>query len=671
MRRFARSAPLARGWQQRSAVSTPPARPLPEAEFVAGALPPARRRFLGPAPEHRRRLAALSLAALGVVFGDIGTSPLYAFRECFHPDHGITATPAAVYGVLSLIVWALIVVVSVKYVAFIMRLDNRGEGGILALLALVQRTRRTDGRPQRAFVVGIGLFGAALLYGDGVITPAISVLGATEGLEIASPGFEPYVVPATLGILFALFMLQRRGSAGVGSIFGPIMVVWFTTIAVLGVVEIAQAPEILRAVNPWHGIRFLAGHGAAGVLVLGAVVLAVTGAEALYADLGHFGRTPIRLVWFVAVFPALVLSYFGQGALLLRSPEAVQNPFYLLAPSWFRYPLLVIATLAAIVASQALVSGAFSLTHQAIQLRYCPRMTVVHTSRMEIGQIYVPAVNYALMVACLLIVLTFRSSSQLGAAYGIAVTGTMAITTVLFYLIARGRWRWSVARAGAIAGLFLVIDLAFFTANIVKIERGGWVPLAIAGAVFLLMDTWNRGGRLLTAKLDSGAIPLDEFLAEISRAKPVRVPGTAVYLTHAANTAPLVLLHHYRHDKVLHQHVVLLSVIVEDVPDVDDRTRVQSETLPEGFYRVRATYGFMERTDVPSIVRRCCRDLDVETSDITYYLGRARLVPTGPMPMMRWRKRLFAFMARNSASATDFFSIPADRVVELGAQIEF
>jgi KUP system potassium uptake protein len=632
---------------------------------------PARRRFGDSTTERKgHRLATLALATLGVVYGDIGTSPLYAFRECFNPAHGIAATAASVYGVLSLILWSLILVVSVKYVVFIMRLDNRGEGGILALLALVQLTRRTGRRPERALVVALGLFGAALLYGDGIITPAISVLGATEGLEIATPGFEPYVVPATLVILFALFMLQRRGSARVGAIFGPIMLVWFATIAVLGVAEIAQTPEILGAINPWHGVRFLAGHGVPGFLVLGAVVLAVTGAEALYADLGHFGRTPIRLVWFVVVFPALILNYFGQGTLVLRSPEAVQNPFYLLAPSWFRYPLLVIATLAAIVASQALISGAFSLTHQAIQLRYCPRMTIVHTSPLEIGQIYVPAVNHALMVACLLVVLSFRSSSNLGAAYGIAVTGTMAITTMLFYLIARDRWRWSPARAGVIAGLFLAIDLAFFAANIVKIERGGWVPLAIAGAVFLLMDTWNRGSRLLTAKLDSAAVPLDEFLVELSRTKPVRVPGTAVYLTHAASTAPLVLLHHYRADKVLHEHVVLLSVIVEEVPEVDDRTRVQSETLPEGFYRVRATYGFMERADVPAIVRRCCRDLDVENSDVTYYLGRARLVPTGGMPMMRWRKSLFAFMARNSASATDFFSIPADGVVELGAKIE-
>jgi len=627
------------------------------------------RRVRPPAPRGRR-LAALSLAALGVVFGDIGTSPLYALRECFHPDHGLKPTEAAVYGVLSLILWALIVIVSVKYIVFIMRLDNRGEGGILALLALVVMLRRSQRRP-RAAVVALGLFGAALLYGDGVITPAISVLGAAEGLEIATPGFEPYVVPATVAILLALFILQRRGSAGVGVIFGPIMVVWFSTIAVLGVLEIAQVPEILTAINPWYGVRFLADHGAVGFLVLGAVVLAVTGAEALYADMGHFGRTPIRLVWFGVVFPALVLNYFGQGALVLRSASAVQNPFYLLAPSWFRYPLLVIATLAAIVASQALISGAFSLTHQAIQLRYSPRMTIVHTSRMEVGQIYVPAVNYALMVACLLIVLTFRSSTRLGAAYGIAVTGTMAITTVLFYLVARERWQWSRARAGAVAGVFLVVDLAFFAANIVKIERGGWVPLVIAAGVFVLMDTWNRGSGLLNTILAQSSVPLPEFIDEVRRNGVPRVPGTAVFLTHRNEGAPLVLQHHLRHNRALHERVVLLSVIIEEVPEVDDARRIQTEALPGGFYRVRATYGFMEQADVPAIVRRCCDDLAMARAEPTYYLGRARLVPTGPMPMMRWRKRLFGFMARNSAAATDFFHIPPERVMELGAQIEF
>ena len=632
---------------------------------------PAPRALRRPLSEHARsRLATLSLTALGVVFGDIGTSPLYAFRECFNPEHGIAPTPEAILGVVSLIVYSLLLIVSVKYVAFVMRLDNRGEGGVMALLALVQFSRRTERRPQRRVFLALGLFGAALLYGDGVITPAISVLGATEGLEIAAPGLAPYVVPVAVAILFALFMLQKRGTARVGAMFGPVMFVWFVTIAVLGGAQIAQAPAILGALAPWHAVRFVAHGGLPAFMVLGAVVLAVTGAEALYADLGHFGRRPIRLVWFGAVFPALLLNYFGQGALLLRSPAAVQNPFYLLAAEWFRYPLLVIATLAAIVASQALISGAFSLTNQAVQLRYIPRMTVVHTSRMEMGQIYVPAVNWALMIACLLVVIGFRSSSALGAAYGIAVTGTMAITTILFYVIARDRWRWSRPRAAIIAGVFLLVDLAFFTANVVKIERGGWVPLAVAGVMFVTMETWRRGNRLLMQRLEAGAIPLDTFLAELASRRPVRVPGTAVFLTHSTTVAPLVLLHHYRHNKVLHEHVILFSVVVEQVPEVDERSRVETATLPEGFRRVRAHYGFMERPDVPDVVRRCCADFGLAADSVTYYLGRAYLVPTGSLRMMLWRKRLFAFMSRNAISATNYFNIPPDRVVEVGARVQ-
>jgi KUP system potassium uptake protein len=617
-----------------------------------------------------RRLAALSLAALGVVYGDIGTSPLYAFRECFNPQHGLAPTAAAVYGVLSLISWSLILIVSMKYVVFIMRLDNRGEGGILALLALVLLTRRRDRSPQRRVFLAIGLFGAALLYGDGVITPAISVLGATEGLEIAAPGFAPYVVPASAVILVGLFLVQHRGTARVGGIFGPVMLAWLVTIAVLGAVEIARVPEILAALNPWYGARLLAEHGWRGFLALGAVVLAVTGAEALYADMGHFGRTPIRLAWFALVFPALVLNYFGQGALLLRSPEAVRNPFYLLAPSWFQYPLLVIATLAAIIASQALISGAFSLTRQAVQLRFSPRLTVVHTSRSEAGQVYVPAVNRALMVGCLLIVFAFQSSSALGAAYGIAVTGTMAITTLLFYVIARDRWGWSRWRAVGVAGIFLAIDLAFLGANAVKIGDGGWVPLAIAGGMFILMETWNRGSRLLTGVLSRAAIPLDEFIAELERVPPPRVPGTAVFLTNEVEGAPLVLQHHLRHNKALHERVILLSVVTEEIPEVDDERRMASESLPQGFYRVRVHYGFMEHPDVPEIVAHCCDHVAVDPEQTTFYLGRTHVVPTGRGPMMAWRKRLFHLMARNGASVTDFFKIPPNRVVELGAQIE-
>jgi KUP system potassium uptake protein len=654
-------------------VSTPaPPRENDEAEPVATALlATPRHRFREVERPRGRRLAALSLAALGVVYGDIGTSPLYALRECFHPVHGLAPTPEAVLGILSLIFWALVLVVTVKYVVFVMRLDNRGEGGIMALLALVLATRRTRRRPRRSLFVALGLFGAALLYGDGIITPAISVLGAVEGLGVAAPGLEAYVPGLAVAILLALFALQPRGTARIGGLFGPIMLVWFVTIAALGVAGIARAPEVLAAVNPGYGLGLFVEHGWAGFLVLGAVVLAVTGAEALYADLGHFGARPIRLAWLGLVFPALVLNYFGQGALVLRRPDAAASPFYLLAPEWFRSPLLLIATLAAIVASQALISGAFSLTQQAIQLRYAPRMAIVHTSRREIGQIYLPAVNHLLAAGCVLVVLAFRSSSALGAAYGIAVTGTMAITTLLFSVMARDRWGWPWWAAGLATGLFLVVDLAFFGANLVKVERGGWVPLVLAAGLYTVMETWNRGTRLVTRRLDGAAVPLDEFIAAVRRRPPARVPGTAVILTHDVAGAPLVLQHHLRHNKALHERVVLLSVLVEAVPEVDDSTRVESEAREEGFFQVRARYGFMERANVPAIVRRCCRDLKVDPGEVTYIVSRARLVPTGPMPMMRWRKRLFAFMARNAAAATDFFHIPPHQVVELGAHVEF
>jgi len=613
-----------------------------------------------------RRLGALSLAALGVVYGDIGTSPLYAFRECFKSEYGLTPTPSSVFGVLSLIVWSLILIVSVKYLVLILRLDNRGEGGIMALLALILSIRR------RRVFVALGLFGAALLYGDGIITPAISVLSATEGLEVAAPAFEPYVIPSALLLLFLLFYLQRYGTAGVGGVFGPIMLVWFTTIGLLGAVAIAGEPAILRALNPWYGARLFWEHPKAGFLALGGVVLAVTGAEALYADLGHFGRRPIRLAWFAVVLPALLLNYFGQGALVLSAPEAIKSPFYLLAPRFLLYPLVGIATAATIVASQALISGAFSLTLQAIHLRYLPRLTIVHTSRSEFGQIYVPTVNAALMVGCLLLVLGFRSSTALGAAYGVAVTGTMAITTVLFFVIARYGWRWSVWRAGALVGAFLAVDLAFLGANMIKLGRGGWVPLMVAGAVFLVMTTWYRGTRLVTNTLARLSMPLDRFLEDVERLAPPRVPGTAVFLTPSIEGAPPSLVHHFKHNKVLHEEVVLVSILIEQVPEVPDGDRVVSERLGSGFWRVRAHHGFMERPEVQHVVASCCEHgMKFDPEQTTYYVGRAKLLPVGPAPMMRWRKRLFAFMSWNASSATDFFGIPPDRVVELGARIEF
>jgi KUP system potassium uptake protein len=611
-----------------------------------------------------RRLAALSLGALGIVYGDIGTSPLYAFREAFTEKYGLVPTVDSVYGILSMIVWSLVLVVGVKYITLVMRADNRGEGGILALLALLPR--------DRPLLVPLALFGSALLYGDGIITPAISVLGAVEGLNVVAPAFEPYVVPATLVILLVLFLVQKRGTAGIGGVFGPIMLVWFVAIAVLGAIEIARAPGILLALNPWYALRFAFTHGWAAFLVLGAAVLAVTGAEALYADMGHFGRRPIRLVWFVIVLPALLLNYFGQGALVLRTPEAVTNPFYLLAPRSLLYPLLALATGAAIIASQALISGAFSLAQQSIQLGYSPRLTIVHTSRSEYGQIYVPEVNAALAIGCLLLVLGFRSSSGLGAAYGIAVTGTMATTTVLFYVVARTRWRWSALRAGSLTAAFLALELLFLAANAMKIPHGGWVPLVIAAAVFFLMTTWREGRRLLTRVLTRRSMPLAKFFAEVERRHPARVDGTAVFLTAHTGGTPEVLVHHLRHNKVLHERIIFLSVTAEDIPEVPEADRLTEERLSHGFHRVVARYGFMETPDVAAVVSRCCREfLDASDEDITYYLGRPTLIPVERGSMSKWRKLLFIFLARNSRPATQFFRIPPDQVVELGMQIKF
>ena len=624
-------------------------------------------------PATGKRLGLLTLTALGVVYGDIGTSPLYALRECFKAEYGISPTPGNIVGVLSLITWSLILVVSIKYIVFILRADNRGEGGILALLALLlQHKRRTDDRRRRLLLVSLGLFGAALLYGDGVITPAISVLGAVEGLEVSAPGLARVVVPITLVILFALFMVQRFGTARVGTAFGPIMLVWFVTIATLGVRAIVHTPAVLAAFNPLHGLQFFAEHGIAGFLTLGAVVLCVTGGEALYADMGHFGKRPIRIAWFAAVLPALLLNYFGQGALLLGNPSAASNPFYLLAPAAFQWPLLVIATLAAIVASQALISGAFSLTQQSVQLGYSPRMQIIHTSKHEAGQIYIPEVNKALMVGCLLLVLFFGNSSALSAAYGIAVTGTMAITSLLFAVVARSRWGWSRLHVGTLVAGFLVIDLSFLVANVVKIEHGGWVPLAMALGVYVLMSTWKRGRMQLGAIQEAGALPLELFLKGLERNEPVRVKGTAVFMTSSVEGVPVVLLHHLKHNKMLHETVVLLSVTTRGIPEVPPERGLTIERLGHGFVRVVATFGFMQSPNIPELLARASQQgVPFPPMDTSYYLGRERLVLTGHAKMSRWRKKLFALMSRNARSATEFFQIPPNRVIELGAQIEF
>ncbi len=620
-----------------------------------------------------RQLALLTLTALGVVFGDIGTSPLYAIKECFKPEYGLTPTVGNVHGVLSLIVWSLVLVVSVKYVAFILRADNKGEGGVFALLALLlQRQNRGGERRRRAGLIAIGLFGGAFLYGDGVITPAISVLGAVEGLEVATPALAHFVIPVSFLIIAGLFSVQYKGTAAVGGLFGWLMLAWFVVIGALGVREIAHHPGILAAVDPLRAVRFFADHPQRSFVVLGAVVLVITGGEALYADMGHFGRRPIRIAWFGLVLPCLLLNYFGQGALILRTPAAVGNPFYLLAPRGFVYPLLAVATLAAVVASQALISGAFSLTQQAIQLGYSPRMQIVHTSSVQAGQIYIPEVNKALAVGTLLLVVTFRSSTALGAAYGVAVTATMAITTVLFVLIAEQRFGWSKARMRLFLALFLTIDVAFFLSNVLKVPHGGWVPLAVAALVFLLMTTWKWGRGLLQAKLQQSGLPMDAFLADVARRKPPRVPGTAVFMTSASGGAPVVLLHHLKHNKVLHERVILLSIRSAEVPDVDEEETLEVEDLGHGFHRVVATYGFMETPDVPAVMKFLkSHGIQTRPMDTSYYLGRERLILRPGNPLQRTRRQVFAFMSRNARSATEFFNIPPNRVVELGTQIEF
>jgi KUP system potassium uptake protein len=620
-----------------------------------------------------KALAGLALGALGVVYGDIGTSPLYALKECFNGPHGVPPTRADVMGVLSLVFWALTFVISFKYVAFVMRADNRGEGGIMALLALVRR-RRTSAPARRALVVA-GLFGAALLYGDGAITPAISVLGAVEGLEIATPAVAPFVVPLSVAILIALFAIQRRGTGSVGAVFGPVMLVWFACLALLGLRGIAQAPEILAALSPLHAVRFFLAHGVHALLVLGGVVLVVTGGEALYADMGHFGPRPIRLAWYGIVMPALVLAYFGQGAVLLRDPAAAANPFYLAAPRWALYPLVAIATLAAVVASQALISGAFSLTHQAVLLGCSPLVSIRHTSRATYGQIYIPGVNWLLGAACIALVIGFRSSGALAAAYGIAVTGTMTITTLLFHRVMRDRWRWRGWQAWPVTLLFLTVDLSFLSANAVKIGEGGWLPLAVGTLVFLLMSIWKQGRDLLGERLREGGTPLDEFLVELERNPPQRIRGTAVVVSPHLGTVPPVLLHHLRHNQVLHERVLLLFVSVHDAPAAPEGERFTVQDLGGGLFQVIGRYGFMETPDVPTLLaaipERDLRGAPVDpAAGASYYLGRETVLPTGPAKMQGWRKRIFIRMARNASSTSSFFVLPPHRVIEVGEYVQ-
>jgi len=622
-------------------------------------------------------LAYLTLTALGVVFGDIGTSPLYAFRECFFvgttppPDrpHALMVTTGNVLGVLSLIFWSLIVVVSIKYLIFILRADNRGEGGILALTALVVPVRAAAGR-YRVLLI-LGLFGAALLYGDGIITPAISVLSAIEGLEVATPYFTPYVIPITIGVLVLLFIFQHRGTGGIGKIFGPVIVIWFAVLAGLGLWHVVAKPGVLAAIWPVHAVRFFVHNGWAGFVVLGSVFLVATGAEALYADMGHFGKLPIRIGWFGLVLPALLLNYFGQGALVLSDSKAAAHPFYHLAPSWATYPLVVLATIATVIASQAVISGAFSLTHQAVQLGYTPRLEIEHTSARERGQIYVPAVNWALMLSCIALVLSFGSATHLAAAYGIAVTSTMVITTVLFYAVERRRWKWRRWPALLLCLVFLAVDCSFFGANLLKVAHGGWFPLAVALVVFTLMSTWKTGRRVLSDRLRRSTVPLRPFLHGIALEPVVRVPGIAVFMYSNPHGVPPALLHNLKHNRVLHETVIILTVETQEIPRVEPAHRLEVAPLDHGFYRVILRYGFMEEPDVPielARVRLPGQQLDLH--QVSYFLSRETLLATQHPGMWIWREKLFAWMARNARPATSYFNLPPNRVVELGMQVE-
>jgi KUP system potassium uptake protein len=617
-----------------------------------------------------RYLAGLSLAALGVVYGDIGTSVLYAVRESFHHAHGIEVNRANVLGVLSLIFWALVLVISVKYAVFVLRADNRGEGGILALTSLVTPIGALR-RNGRWVLIMLGLFGTALLYGDGMITPVISVLGAVEGLQIATPVLKPYIVPITIGILIGLFMMQSRGTATVGRIFGPVTLVWFVTIAALGIANIVRDPHVFAAINPLYGARFFLHNGWNGFLVLGSVFLVVTGGEALYADMGHFGRRPIRLAWYVVVLPALLLNYFGQGALLITRPETVENPFFHMAPRWALYPVVAIATMAAVIASQALITGAFSLTMQAVQLGYVPRVEIDHTSARERGQIYIPQVNWMLMIACIGLVLGFRSSSNVAAAYGVAVTTTMVVTTLLLFRVERERWKWPLWASAGFTIVFLAIDLAFWGANIIKIPAGGWFPLVVGAVIFTLMSTWKTGRRILADRMTARSLPIELFLADVAANPPHRVPGTAVFMYGNPNGTPPALLHSLKHYRVLHERTVFLAVTTEEVPHLEAAERVEVTELGHGFYRIGVRFGFMEDPNLPeALARVILPGLDLHPARTTFFLGRETLIPSSKPGMARWRSRLFAILSRNARPATAFFALPPNRVVELGAQIE-
>ena len=619
---------------------------------------------------HKTALHTMALAALGVVFGDIGTSPLYTMKEVFSAGHHpLALNPGNVYGILSLITWALILIVSVKYVAFIMRADNRGEGGIMALLALASRNVEGNKVKQRNIML-LGILGACMFYADGMITPAISVLSAVEGLEVAAPKLHAAIVPITLVVLFGLFWAQSKGTAVVGKLFGPVMLLWFGTLGLLGAINIAHDPSILKALNPIYAEQFFVHQPWIAFVALGAVVLAVTGAEALYADMGHFGRFPIRLAWFGFVLPALLLNYFGQGALMLHNPESIKNPFYFLAPDWALFPLIGLATLATVIASQAVITGAFSVSRQALQLGYLPRMHIQHTSESTEGQVYMPRVNWGLMIGVMALVLSFRSSGNLAAAYGIAVTGDMVITTLLAAVVFREIWRWGKIKTTLLISLFLTIDLAFFSANVLKIPDGGWVPLLIGLVIFVLMLTWKNGRHLLYRRLKSDAMEIAPFIEAVGAHPPPRVPGTAVFMTPNPDGVPHAMLHNLKHNKVLHEKVVILTVRFSNFPHTNSAERVKVEALPYEFYRVTISYGFKDEPDLPRDLALCNQyGLVFDTMDTSFFIGKEILIASEKSGMAHWRKKIFIGMFRSAETITNQFKLPPNRVVELGSQV--
>ncbi len=617
---------------------------------------------------NKQSLPAITLAAIGVVYGDIGTSPLYTFKECFSPHIGLAPTPEVIFGFLSLIFWSLVLVVSLKYLSFVLRADNRGEGGILTLMSLAGRNT-----PQSltTLLLILGLIGGGFFYGEVVITPAMSVLSALEGLQVVTPVLTPYILPAAVAVLTLLFFIQKHGTAKVGRLFGPIMLIWFASLGILGLMAIIQYPDVLMAMNPKWGLHFFAAHKWIGFVALGSVVLAITGVEALYADMGHFGKLPIRLAWFVVVLPALILNYFGQGALLLKNPAAIENPFFMLAPKWALVPMVIMATLATVIASQAVISGVFSLTRQAVRLGYLPGMTIKHTSESEAGQIYLPFINWMLFVAVLVVVMAFRESSNLAAAYGIAVTGTMVITTILVCTVARYNWDWPQFMVRITLIALLIIDVPFFAANALKLLAGGWLPLALGCIMFTVMATWKWERFLLFRQISRMSMPLEAFIVSLAKDNPARVPGTAIYMARTQQGVPHALLHNLKHNKVLHERVVIMTFRTQDIPYVEPDQHVEIERLSDTFWRISATYGFHETPDVEEVFRRCAqKGMMFNLMSTSFFLSRETLIPTRRSFLTRMRAGLFILLSKNALRANDFFHIPANRVVELGVQVE-